>query len=132
MARASTSPEVAQTAAGVYYQSTVFGLRNVPSECQSLQVDLIDAEPSRAAAGMARLANRGLFVSTTPLVAASEDRAVAPAVSPCNTPQGQRYRRSAAARSSEDRFSPLRPPPSRSPGSGLVTPPRPVPGGEAA
>ena len=88
VARASTSQEVQQTASGTYHRSTVFGLRNVASECRSLQVDLMDNDRSRVEAATARLANRGLFVSTTPLVTGSENRAVAPAVIPCNPPAG--------------------------------------------
>jgi len=60
VASASTIQDVKQTASGSYSRSTVFGLRNVLSECRSLQVDVIDTELSRVDAGMGRLTNRGL------------------------------------------------------------------------
>jgi hypothetical protein len=88
VASSSMSHDLKQTAGGSWYQTIVFGLRNVAPECASLQVDVTDSDRSRVEGVTARLANRGLFVSTTPLVAASEDRAIAPTVLPCNAPAG--------------------------------------------
>jgi hypothetical protein len=88
VAGSTTSQDVKQTGAGLYYLSSVFGLRNVPSECRSLQVDVMDNDRSRVDGVTARLVNRGLFVSTTPLVAASEEGATPPPVAPCNAPAG--------------------------------------------
>ena len=88
VASASATDEVKQTASGNYHQTIVFGVRNVSTECRSIQVDVIDSDRSRVDGGAGRLANRGLFVSTTPLVVASDERAEAPDVVPCNAPPG--------------------------------------------
>ncbi len=66
----------------------MFALRNVAAECRNLQVDVVDREIWRTNDGIARLSNRGLFVSNVPLVAASEERTAAPTVSSCNAPAG--------------------------------------------
>jgi hypothetical protein len=80
--------EVKRTADGSYQRTVVFFLRNVPSECRAVQVDVVDVEAGRADAAMARLSNKGLFVSDVPLVGSSEDRAFAPTVVPCDAPAG--------------------------------------------
>ena len=66
----------------------VFGLRNVSAECATIQVDVVDTDPARVDAGVARLSNKGLFVSTVPLVVGSEERSAAPTVVACNAPAG--------------------------------------------
>lgn len=77
-----------QPANGSYSRTDVYGLRNVPSECSTLQINVVDVDPSLVQATEGRLANRGLFVSNVPLVLASEDRNVAPTVVPCSAPAG--------------------------------------------
>ena len=73
---------------GAYVRTMVFSLRNVPAECRTIQVDIVDTDPARVDAGVARLSNRGLFVSTAPLVVGSEQRSAAPTVVDCNAPAG--------------------------------------------
>lgn len=82
------TPEIRQTESGSYVQTTVFSLRNVPAECRTLQIDVLDTDRVRVDAGTARLSNKGLFVSNVPLVIASEERAAAPPVVGCNAPPG--------------------------------------------
>jgi hypothetical protein len=85
----SSSTTAAQTTAtGSYDRTIVFGLHNVPSECRALQIDVADTDRARVDADVARLSNRGLFLSDVPLVIGSEDRAAAPAVVACNAPAG--------------------------------------------
>lgn len=73
---------------GAYIRTMVFSLRNVPAECRTIQVDVVGTDPARVDAGVARLSNRGLFVSTVPLVAGSEERSAPPTVVDCNAPVG--------------------------------------------
>lgn len=77
-----------ETGGGGYIGTIVFGLRNVTQECRSIQLDVLDSDAARVDAGIARLSNKGLFVSNVPLVVASEERAEAPAVTGCNAPPG--------------------------------------------
>ena len=71
---------------GAYVRTMVFSLRNVPAECRIIQVDIVDTDPARVDGGVARLSNRGLFVSTAPLVVGSEQRSALPTVKDCNAP----------------------------------------------
>ena len=73
---------------GAYIRTMVFSLRNVPAECRTLQVDVVDTDPAQVDAGVARLSNRGLFVSTVPLVVGSEERSAPPTVVDCSAPAG--------------------------------------------
>ena len=81
-------PGIRQTESGSYVQTTVFSLRNVPAECRTLQIDVLDTDRVRVDAGTARLSRKGLFVSNVPLVIASEERSAAPPVVGCNAPAG--------------------------------------------
>lgn len=80
--------DIAQTGSGEYVRTMVFSLRNVPAECRTIQVDVVDTDPARVDAGVARLSNSGLFVSTVPLVVGAEERSAAPTVADCNAPAG--------------------------------------------
>ena len=80
--------DIAPTGSGTYVRTMVFSLRNVPAECRVIQVDVVDADPAKVDAGVARLSNRGLFVSNVPLVAGAEERSAPPTVVGCNTPAG--------------------------------------------
>jgi len=79
---------IKQTDSGNYIRTTIFSLRNVPAECRTIQVDVADTDPARVDARIARLTNRGLFVSNVPLVVGSEERSAAPTVVGCNAPAG--------------------------------------------
>ena len=84
----SATSEIKQVESGAYVRTMLFSLRNVPAECRTVQVDVLDTDPARVDAGVARLSNRGLFVSTVPLVVGSEERSAAPTVVACNAPAG--------------------------------------------
>lgn len=73
---------------GTYLGTIVFGLRNVAQECRSIQIDVVDTDATRVAAGIAWLSNNGLFISNVPLVIASEERHDAPGVVGCSAPTG--------------------------------------------
>lgn len=86
---ASTSPhELRRTASGGYFGVIVFGLRNVSSECETLQMNVLDTSALVVERGVARLSNNGLFVSNAPLIVASEDRTLAPTVVACGGADG--------------------------------------------
>ena len=80
--------DIAPTGPGKYGRTMVFSLRNVPADCGTIQVDVVDADPAGVDAAVARLQNRGLFVSNVPLVVGSEERSAAPTVVGCNAPAG--------------------------------------------
>ncbi len=77
-----------QTLNGGYRRTSVFTLRNVASECRGIQIDVEDRDAAQVDDGIAWLSNRGLFISTVPLVVASEARSGAPAAVACNAPAG--------------------------------------------
>ncbi len=80
--------EIKQMESSVYIRTTIFSLRNVPAECRTIQVDVADTNPARVDDGIARLNNRGLFVSNVPLVVGFEEQSAAPTVVGCNAPPG--------------------------------------------
>ena len=80
--------DTAPAGSGNYMRIMVFSLRNVPAECRTIQVDVVDSDPARVDAGVARLSNSGLFVSTVPLVVGAEERSEAPTVADCDAPAG--------------------------------------------
>lgn len=84
----SGTSEIKQIESGAYVRTIVFSLRNVPTECRTIQVDVVDTDPARVDAGVARLSKRGLFVSTVPLVVGSEERSASPTVVDCSAPAG--------------------------------------------
>ena len=84
----SGTSEIKQLESGAYVRTMVFSLRNVPAECRTIQVDVVNTDRARVDAGVARLSNRGLFVSAVPLVVGSEERFAPPTVVDCNAPAG--------------------------------------------
>ena len=73
---------------GRYRRTSVFTLRNVVSECRAIQIDVEDRDAAAVEDGIARPSNRGLFISTVPLVVAAEARSGAPTAVACNAPAG--------------------------------------------
>jgi hypothetical protein len=84
----SATAEIKQVDSGAYIRTMVFSLRNVPAECRVIQVDVMDTDPAKVEAVIARLGNRGLFVSNVPLVVSSEERSATPTVVGCSAPAG--------------------------------------------